>query len=290
MCAQRPCMPAAGKSTLAQRYVARGYARLNRDERGGTSRDLVRALERDLASGVDRMVLDNTYPTRATRAPIVAAGKRHGLAVRCIAMTTSLERAQANAAARVLERFGRLLEPAELARENQIDPRAQFRYRRIYEPPRDDEGFSAIEQADVEPLASTGAPALIVDLDDVVWRGRPRHPGDVALVEGAAVQLRAWRDAGHALAATTWQPEPFDPAVDTRLAALLDLALPIARCTHPPGPPVCWCRKPMPGLALALARAHGFDLARSLHVGRNAADRGFATRAGMRYADAWPSI
>jgi len=61
-------------------------------------------------------------------------------------------------------------------------------------------------------------------------------------------------------------------------------------CGHPPGPPVCWCRKPLPGLALA--HAHGHGLARSLHLGKGPADRGFATRAGMRYADiadGWPA-
>jgi len=34
------------------------------------------------------------------------------------------------------------------------------------------------------------------------------------------------------------------------------------------------------------------DLARSLHLGKGPADRGFATRAGMRYADmadGWPA-
>jgi hypothetical protein len=86
------------------------------------------------------------------------------------------------------------------------------------------------------------------------------------------------------LAATTWQPEPIDaPAVDARLVALVGLPLAIARCTHPPGPPICWCRKPMPGLALALARTYELDLARSVHVGRGPADAGFAQRAGMQY-------
>jgi len=50
---------------------------------------------------------------------------------------------------------------------------------------------------------------------------------------------------------------------------------------------VCWCRKPLPGLALALARAHGFDLSRSTHVGRGPADRGFAARTGMIYREGW---
>ncbi|HEY5949025.1 MAG TPA: aldo/keto reductase, partial [Kofleriaceae bacterium] len=47
-------MPAAGKTTLAIDYAARGYVRLNRDERGGTLLDLARVLDRELAAGVSR--------------------------------------------------------------------------------------------------------------------------------------------------------------------------------------------------------------------------------------------
>ena len=32
-----------------------------------------------------------------------------------------------------------------------------------------------------------------------------------------------------------------------------------AICPHPGGPPVCWCRPPLPGLLLAFARTHGVD-------------------------------
>jgi aryl-alcohol dehydrogenase-like predicted oxidoreductase len=60
-------IPGAGKSRVAEDYVARGYLRLNRDERGGSLRELADALEEKLASGVSRVVLDNTYLTRAGR-------------------------------------------------------------------------------------------------------------------------------------------------------------------------------------------------------------------------------
>jgi histidinol phosphatase-like enzyme len=76
------------------------------------------------------------------------------------------------------------------------------------------------------------------------------------------------------------------------LRELLQLSIAVLRCTHPAGPPVCWCRKPMPGLALAFARANDVDLAKSLHVGHGPADRGFAIRAGIEYADVadgWPA-
>ena len=38
-------IPGAGKSRLAEDYVARGYLRLNRDERGGSLRELAHALD-----------------------------------------------------------------------------------------------------------------------------------------------------------------------------------------------------------------------------------------------------
>jgi hypothetical protein len=204
--------------------------------------------------------------------------------VRCLVATTSLEQAQANAVARMLELHGRLLEPTELRKTQMIGPSAQFRYRREYEPPRLDEGFAAVEELAFTPrVAAAGRPVLVVELDDLVWRGRPMKPADVALVAGIRDALARWVDAGYALAGTTWLT-PAD--VDARLAELLGLPIAIARCAHPAGPPVCWCRKPLPGLALWLAREHRFDLARSVHVGKGAADRGFAQRAGLAYLDA----
>ena len=44
-------LPGAGKSTVARDFVAQGYARLNRDEAGGSLRDLLPALERLDRSG-----------------------------------------------------------------------------------------------------------------------------------------------------------------------------------------------------------------------------------------------
>ncbi|MDX2090539.1 MAG: aldo/keto reductase [Kofleriaceae bacterium] len=287
-------MPGAGKSTLAEDFVAKGYLRLNRDERGGSLLDLARELDAVLAGGADRVVLDNTYGTRASRAPVIELAHRHGLAIRCVVLATALEDAQGNAAARVLAQHGRLLEPAEL-RNGTIGPGAQFRFRRSYEPPRTDEGFTTVEEVAFTPHPRTGSrPALLVELDDAVWVGRPRTVDKVRLHASAAPALAAWHAAGHVLAATSWQPgvprEQFATLV-ARLEELLGLTLVTACCTHAPGPPVCWCRKPLPGLALALAREHDLALDRMLCVGRGAADKGFARRARIRYHDlatGWP--
>jgi histidinol phosphatase-like enzyme len=54
-------------------------------------------------------------------------------------------------------------------------------------------------------------------------------------------------------------------------------------CTHPGGPPMCWCRPPLPGLPLAFARAHRVDPARSTLVGTSSAHRTLAATLGSRY-------
>src|SRR5207244_9375897 len=48
-------IPGAGKSRVAEEYVARGYERLNRDERGGSLRELAGALDELLVAGVRRV-------------------------------------------------------------------------------------------------------------------------------------------------------------------------------------------------------------------------------------------
>ena len=280
-------MPGSGKSMLAADYVARGYTRLNRDERGGTLAELAKAVDTTIAGGADRVVVDNTYATRASRAPLVAIAKRHGMTIRCIAVTTPLEQSQANAVARMLARHGRLLEPAELGARSEIAPSVQFKYRREYEPPRTDEGFVAVEEVRAPRRAGGAARAIIVELDGIIWRGRPRTPREVELLPALAM-LAVWpRVAG-----TSWQPG----ATAGELAALAEVLrahrIELLACTHPAGPPICWCRKPLPGLAMQFAHANDIDLARSIHAGKGPADRGFALRAGMPYVDVserWPT-
>src|SRR5215470_4073157 len=140
-------IPGGGKTTLAGELAAAGYVRLNRDDRGGSLLELARALDAELASGIDRVVVDNTYPSRASRAPVIEVAHRHGLAIRGVVVATPIEQAQTNAVARMLALHGRLLEPAEIARDPRvIGPGAQFRWRRQWEPPRADEGFDSIEE------------------------------------------------------------------------------------------------------------------------------------------------
>lgn len=270
-------MPGAGKTTSVADHVERGYLRLNRDERGGRLDGLARDLDEALGSGSNFVVLDNTYPTRSSRAPVIAAARRHGVAVRCVWLDTSIEDAQVNAVARQLELYGRLLGPAELGRGARRDPtafapNAQFRWRRELEPPGRDEGFDTVDVVRFERRPSAGGRrGLIVHLDDALLDA-----------PGFGDALARWYTAGWVIAATAWLPTP---QLLARAADLAVVPIDIATCSHPAGPPVCWCRKPLPGMGLVLARSHGLDLAASVHVGRGPADRGFAARLGMRFVE-----
>ena len=307
-------MPGSGKSMLAEDFAKRGYTRLNRDERGGSLLDLARAVDKTIAGGADRLVVDNTYGTRSSRAPLIEIARRHGMQLACIAVTTPLERAQGNAVARMLARHGRLLEPKELGARGEIAPNVQFRYRREYEPPNASEGWTSIEEHRAPRVHAGKHRGLVVEADGLVWRGRPRKPDDIELLPGIRDALAIWsaalaaarnsisgtpkpdlisgtltRDSTHAdIAVTTWQPGASAEevaALATKLRELLDLFVELLACTHPAGPPICWCRKPLPGLAMQFAHARDVDLSKTLHVGRAPADRGFALRAGMPYVE-----
>jgi aryl-alcohol dehydrogenase-like predicted oxidoreductase len=299
-------LPAAGKSTVAADFVSRGYRRLNRDATGGTLASLLPALDRVLASGDPRVVLDNTYVSRVSRARVIEAARRRDLAVRCVWLQTGLEDAQVNAVSRMMARYGRLLPPEELRGAARADPgvfgpSVQFRYERALEPPRMDEGFSHIDVMTFERRRdpSLDQRALIVWCDNVVHRSRagrraPADSDDVEVLAGRGPLLRRYADEGWKLLGLSWQPElGNNPAaregVDRAFARLqrdLGVEIDVLYCPHDAGPPVCWCRKPLPGLGVLFIERHRLDASRCLYVGSGVQDPGFARRLGFQYADA----
>jgi aryl-alcohol dehydrogenase-like predicted oxidoreductase/predicted kinase len=272
-------IPGAGKSRIAERYRARGYVRLNRDERGGALRELADALDAELASGARRVVLDNTYLSRAARSYVIDVAGRHGIVTRCVWLNTPLAQAQVNLVERLLERFGRLPAPDELRRlarhtPGLLMPTSQMRALRELEPPSADEGFASVEVVPFERAPPAG------------------HARPGVFIAAAALQQPGWehardrhhRDAPHLV--FDWSPggapDALEPCVD-RLKAEVSDAVAAALCPHPSGPPSCWCRPPLPGLPLAFARAKGVEPSRSILLGTSPAHRTLAAALGARY-------
>jgi aryl-alcohol dehydrogenase-like predicted oxidoreductase len=259
-------IPGAGKTRVADDLVGRGYLRLNRDERGGSLRELAGALEDALAAGAQRVVLDNTYLTRASRSYVLEAAARHGLAARCVWLDTPLAQAQANLVERLLDRLGRLPEPEELADLSRrhaglLAPTRQMRALRELEPPASDEGFDSVEQVPFVREPGSGRAAVLVAAAAVARGWRPTHPARPHLVFD-------WLPAPSAAETAP----PFDAEVGV--------------CPHPGGPPTCWCRPPLPGLVLAFARKHGVDPAASTLVGTTTTHRTLARTLGADYLEA----
>ena len=298
-------MPGAGKSTVASELVQQGYNRLNRDTLGGRVSALVAQLDRGFEQGKLEWVLDNTYPTRSARNEVIETAWRHGAKVRCVHVVTSVADAQINAVARMIGAQGHLPDPAELRALGKADPRffgpdAQFRYERQLEPPSLEEGFDAIDERTFQrhPAATHHNRALVLEFDDVLCTsasGAPAllDPDDIIISAQRVAELRQHAAEGWVLAAIAWRPQ-LDAGATTvdqvaaccmRARALIGVDIDISYCSHPAGPPVCWCRKPLPGLLLQLAHRHRVALERSVFVGRAPADRTLALRLGMEYRD-----
>jgi hypothetical protein len=266
-------IPGAGKSRIAADYTTRGYLRLNRDERGGSLRDLAAVLAKHLVSGAARVVLDNTYLTRAARNDVIEVAARHGIPARCVWLDTPLAQAQVNLVERLLDRFGSLPTPGELRtlaklEQGLLAPTSQMRAFRELEPPSIDEGFTTVEHVPFERAASSGQAGVFVAaaaLTDSGW-----EHGD--------------RDAPHLV--YDWNPDGSSAVLDKAVARLAgEVSGPVegALCPHAAGPPICWCRPPLPGIPLAFARAHGVDPSRSVVVGNGPAHKTLATTLGARY-------
>jgi aryl-alcohol dehydrogenase-like predicted oxidoreductase/adenylate kinase family enzyme len=270
-------IPGSGKSRAAAGFVERGYARLNRDERGGSLRALVDELHKQLAAGVRRSVLDNTYLTRAARSHVIETGARHELPVRCVWLDTPLAQAQVNLVERLLERFGSLPMPEQLRVAARTEPwlmlpTSQMRALRELEPPSIDEGFSAVERVPFERVPSGGGPGVFV--------------GAAATQRPTIVEVLADSDQAAPHLVFEWAPGsdvtslgPHAASVANAVTSVVEAAV----CPHGGGPPKCWCRPPLPGLALAFARAHNVDPTRSTVIGCSAAHRTLATTLGARY-------
>jgi hypothetical protein len=216
-------------------------------------------------------VLDNTYLARAWRHDVIEIAARHGLPIRCVWLDTTLAQAQVNLVERLLDRFDGLPSPEELKAASRkeagmLTPTQQMRAMRELEPPGDDEGFASVQH--------------------VPFSREPREGGKPGVFVAASAVERLPldtidEDPPHLV--FDWRPDGLTADLDMLAARLPAGIVETAACTHGGGPPICWCRPPLPGLPLAFARRHGVDPARSLLVGTSTAHRTLATGLGSTY-------
>ena len=155
-------------------------------------------------------------------------------------------------------------------------------------------------------------PALFLDRDGVLNPARPEvhDPDAFTLIPGVAQAVREANEAGIPVFVVTNQPGLakgfFNPEVHLAIRARMDALLSrehafvddYAFCPHHPerGFPGerpelkvrCGCRKPEPGMLLALAAHHRIDLARSVLVGDTWRDEQAAAAAGAAFLGVRP--
>jgi histidinol phosphatase-like enzyme len=141
--------------------------------------------------------------------------------------------------------------------------------------------------------------AVIIWCDGVLWRSRsgervPVNDADTEVDDEKAERLSRLERGGWRILGLSWQPEVGQgtksreqvDAATAELRARLGVSLDLVYCTHPTGPPVCWCRKPLPGLGMILVHRHRLNAAASVYVGFGPQDPGLARKLGFKYREA----
>lgn len=302
--------PAGGKTTLTESYVARGYARVNRDTMGpsaGTA-DLAPVIDQMAAQGQRTFVLDNLFKTRDRREAILAVGRKYGIPVIARVLDTTPEQAQFNAARRLVQRYGRLVSASEKKGHAQakddpncFPPVVLSSYFKEFEPPTQAEGFTEVLPVhfgfDLGPGYTNRA--VIFDYDSTLRRTEggngkfPTHPDQIRLMYPTVpAKLADLKARGFLLLGATSQSGVAKGDLTLGMAQecvaatnrLVGQDIDTELCPHPSGPPSCWCQKPLPGLGVVLIERYKLNPAACVYVGDMTKDRTFSQRCGFGFA------
>lgn len=312
-------LPASGKSSLTSQLMSEGYQVLNRDTAGGKVSDLVAPFREALQAGRD-VVLDNTFLTVESRAPFVTAAQEFGVDIECRWMQTSFEDCQVNALHRMWDRYGMIFHTAADIKDHPVakqDPN-MFPVAALFSAkkrlagdkkkgipsgkPTTGEGFSKIVKVPFVRRAGSGTnKALILDYDGTLRRDVKTLGGDthyptkleeVEVLPHRQETLQRYVDEGYLLLGVTTQSGIGKGLVDEEMAVAciqetnrqVGHDIHALYCKHYNFPVACYCRKPQPGLGVALIRGFDLDPAQCVYVGDLKTDKTFAERCGFQFA------
>lgn len=295
--------PASGKSTLTKKLTDQGAVALNRDTEGGTIAGLLPKMESLLKNSKD-VVLDNLFVNTETRKPFIEMAKKHGYVINCMLMGTSIEDAQFNVVQRAIGLIGKFPSPEAIkaAKHNNIfPPTVLFKYKKEFEKPTVEEGFSAVETVKFvrkENPEFTNK-ALILDYDGTLREcinGNDKYPVNESQVEikpGRTKKLKEFRDQGYLLLGISNQSGIAKGELSYETAESLfnytnkqlGVDIECRFCSHQSAPISCYCRKPMTGLFVEFMLKHKLNRKECIFVGDMTTDKTMATRAGIQYYD-----
>lgn len=291
--------PASGKTTEAEKFVAQGFHRINRDTLGGKVIDLVPKMSAIIAQGKS-VVIDNLFASKTSRKPFIDACKKQKTPIKCVWINTSIEDAQLNACLRMVKKHGRILEPDEISKvkdPNTFPIAVLFKYKKEFERPSTVEGFSSVDvvqfvrQWDSEYKNG----AIIFDYDgtlrestgDKAW---PEAINEVTIMDNRLAKMGALKSQKILLLGASNQSPcskglPRQTAEDClqKTNELLGVDIEFAYCPHRAAPPSCWCRKPFPGMAAEFIVKHKLLPGKCVMIGDKTSDKTFAQRAGFKF-------
>lgn len=295
--------PGSGKSTLTKDYAKEGYISLNRDTIGGTIAALVPKMK-DLIKDNKNVVLDNLFPTRDVRKPFIDAAKALGADIRAVVMSTTIEEAQFNVVQRAIGLLGKFPSPEEIKKAkhtNIFPPLVLFKYKKEYEAPSLEEGFSNVEifKFKRNEDSSFVNKAIILDYDGTLREcinGNDKYPvseDQIAIKAGRNKVLKKYQAQGYMLLGVSNQSGiqkgllAHDKAVELfdYTNKQLGLNIEYSFCPHQSAPISCYCRKPMSGLGVEFIIKHKLNRKQCIMVGDFTTDKTFATRCGFQYID-----
>lgn len=295
--------PASGKSTLTKDLVEKGAVSLNRDTEGGTIAALLPKMEILLKAGKD-VVLDNLFVNREVRKPFIELTKKHGADISCQLMGTSIEDAQFNVVQRAIGLIGKFPTPEaikEAKHTNIFPPLVLFKYKKEFEKPTTDEGFSKVETVKFtrkdDPTFTNKA--IIVDYDGTLREcinGNDKYPvseDQIEIKPGRKAILDAYKKKGYLLLGLSNQSGiakgelSYDRATQLfeHTNKLLGVDIEFRFCSHQSAPISCYCRKPMPGVFVEFMLKHKLSRKDCIMVGDMTTDKTFAQRSGIQYYD-----
>lgn len=295
--------PASGKSTLTKSLVDKGFVALNRDTEGGTIAALLPKMENLLKAGKD-VVLDNLFVNVETRKPFIEMAKKHGADINCQLMGTSIEEAQFNVVQRAIGLIGKFPTPEaikEAKHTNVFPPLVLFKYKKEFEKPTVEEGFSKVETVKFarkdDPTFTNKA--VIVDYDGTLREcigGNDKYPTQECHIEmkpGRKEVLQSYKDKGYILLGLSNQSgvhkgDLTHETCDNLLKhtnKLLGLDIEYRFCPHQSAPISCYCRKPMNGIGVEFILKHKLCAKDCIMVGDMTTDKTFASRSGFQYVD-----
>ena len=299
--------PSSGKSSYSSELEDQGFVHLNRDAYGGSVADLLPIMDQLLEAGVN-VVLDNTFPTVEGRSHFISVAKKTGADINCIWISTSIEDAQINALFRMYDLVGHICLDAKMCSDakhpNVFPPAALFKYRKQFEKPTTDEGFSNVTKVKFERDKNPDLvnKAIIFDYDGTlrtIPEGTqfyyPVNPSEVIILPGRTAEIiNRYRNNGYHILGVSNQSGigkgnlTYDQAVACfeKTNELLGVKIEYKFCPHSVPPISCYCRKPQSGLGVALIHEYKLDPKQVIMVGDLTSDKTFASRLGFEYVDA----